>query len=49
LTYVRYKLDSYVAPKYPAQEWIMRRFGDGDIRRVLRDLYKATIKRAKGN
>lgn len=48
LTYVRYNLDSYVEPKYPAQEWIMRRFGDGDMRRVLRDLYKATVKRVRG-
>jgi hypothetical protein len=48
LTYVRYILDSCVEPKFPAQEWIMRQFGSGDIRRVLRELYRATIKRAKG-
>jgi hypothetical protein len=44
LTYVRYFLDSYVKPKYPAQEWIMRQFGGGDMRRVIRELYKATKK-----
>jgi hypothetical protein len=47
LTYVRYFLDSYVEAKYPAQEWIMRQFGESDMRRIIRDLYKATAKRAK--
>lgn len=48
LTYVRYTMESYVEPKYPAQEWIMRKFGDADVRRVIRELSKATLKRAKG-
>jgi hypothetical protein len=48
LTYARYTLDSYVEPKYPAQEWIMRQFGDGDMKRVIRELYKATVRRAQG-
>jgi hypothetical protein len=48
LTYVRYTMESYVEPKYPAQEWIMRKFGDGDVRRVIRELNKATLEKAKG-
>jgi hypothetical protein len=47
LTYVRYFLDSCVEPKYPAQEWIMRQFGDGDMRRLIRELYEGTLKRGK--
>jgi hypothetical protein len=47
LTYVRYSLDSCVEPKYPAQEWIMRNFGDGDMKKIIRELRKAVARRAE--
>ena len=47
ITYVRYSLDSYVAPKFPVQEWLMRKFGGSDMRELIRELRAATTKRAK--
>jgi hypothetical protein len=47
LTYLRYFLDSYVAPKFPAQEWIMRNFGESDMRKLIRELKGAATKRSK--
>lgn len=47
LTYVRYALESCVEPKFPAQEFIMRRFGGGDLRKLMRELGEATARRVK--
>jgi hypothetical protein len=47
LTYVRYAFDSCVAAKYPVQAALMRRFGPKDIRRVLRELGEAAVRRTR--
>jgi hypothetical protein len=40
-TYVTYSLDSFVEPRFPGQAAIMRAFGQGDIKRVMRELGQA--------
>jgi hypothetical protein len=49
LTYVRYSMESFVEPKFIAQEMIMRSFGGADMRKLLRELGSATAARIKGN
>lgn len=46
-TYVRYTLESFVAPRYPAQAVIMRQFGGEDIRALIQQLGEATARRVK--
>jgi hypothetical protein len=46
-TYVRYEMESLVAPAFPAQAQIMRRFGEADLRKVLRELGAAAARRIK--
>jgi hypothetical protein len=47
LTYARYALESCVAPKFLAQEMLMREFGGRDLRKLLRELGEATARRIK--
>jgi hypothetical protein len=47
-TRVRYAMESFVEPKFPLQEFIMRQFGANDLRNVLRELGRATAKRMRG-
>jgi hypothetical protein len=46
-TYVRYEMESLVAPAFPAQSLIMRRFGEADLRKALRELGSAAARRTK--
>jgi hypothetical protein len=48
-TYVRYTVDSFVAPHFPAQAAMMRRFGADDIRALFRQLGEAAAKRVAKN
>jgi hypothetical protein len=48
-SYVRYTVDSFVSPRFPAQAAIMRRFGAADIGALLRHLGEAAAKRAAKN
>jgi hypothetical protein len=45
LTYLRYRLDNWTAPRAPGQEAVMRAFGAGDMRKVLRELGAAIERR----
>lgn len=45
-TYLRYRLDTWAAPRFPGQEGIMRAFGAGDFQRTLRELGAALRRRA---
>jgi hypothetical protein len=47
-TYVRYTVETYVAPRFPAQAAIMRSFGPEDVRALIRQLGEATARRVKG-
>jgi hypothetical protein len=47
LTRVRYSLECCVEPKFAAQEFIMREFGGGDLRKLMRELGAATARRTK--
>jgi|GEM_PF-3906774 len=49
LTYVRYSLDTCVASRFPAQEWIMRRFGGGDLKRLFGQLHDGAVSRSGAN
>jgi hypothetical protein len=40
-TYVRYSLESYVEPRFPGQASIMRGFGAGDLKKLMRELVLA--------
>jgi hypothetical protein len=40
-TYVRYSLEAVVQPRFPGQLLIMRSFGAGDLKKVMRELGKA--------
>jgi Polyketide cyclase / dehydrase and lipid transport. len=44
-TYVRYSLETYVAPKYPAQAFLMRQFGGADMKATLKQLGDALAAR----
>jgi hypothetical protein len=46
-TYVRYKLESIVEPRFPGQLYIMRQFGPADMQALLKQLNEATAKRGK--
>ena len=48
-TYVRYTVDSFVSPRFPAQAAIMRRFGADDIRALLQQLGEAAAQRIAKN
>jgi hypothetical protein len=41
-TYARFRLESYVEPRFPGQAAIMRGFGAGDMKRTMRELGQAT-------
>ena len=44
-TRARYSIESYVQPRFPGQEVIMRAFGAADIGRVMRELGAAAARR----
>ena len=48
-TYVRYDIESYINPEFPAQAVIMRIFGGEDLLKLLRELGEATERRTKRN
>jgi hypothetical protein len=47
VTCVRYEAETCVAPAFPGQEWIMRRFGERDFRKVMLEVGEATDRRIK--
>jgi hypothetical protein len=47
LTYARYTLETYVAARYPAQEALMREFGQADIYAIMQQLDDAVANRPK--
>ncbi len=47
-TKVRYSMQSYVESTFLGQEWIIRSFGEGDVKNVVRELAAAVRARAGG-